>query len=82
MFVTLKDGSVHNVNNEHDIADIVETYCGSELADLIRKSEYTELVRTCIDVQNILVRVHMENKSAEELEQNIEKALLLLQEVI
>ena len=49
MWVKLKDGEHRCVTNEFDVADIVERYCGSELAELIRECQYTNIVNNCFD---------------------------------
>jgi len=82
MFIKLKDGSYECITNENDIADIVEKYCGSELADIIRESEYSKLVEHCIDANNTLAKVYLEVEMPETVENCIEKAMNLLCEVV
>ena len=54
MFVKLKDGSIHNVTNENDVANIIEQYLGSELAELVRNSDYTKMINFCFDTEKHL----------------------------
>lgn len=82
MFVKLSNGNYVCVTNENDVADIVEKYCGSELAALIRDSEYTKLVENCIEANNALARIETENGIPDEIYSGIETAMLLLEEVI
>lgn len=82
MFVTLKDGSTECITNESDIANIVERYCGTEIADVIRSSEYTKLVGNCIEANNTLAKVYLEVEMPDEVENCIEDAMLLLEEVV
>lgn len=82
MFVTLKDGSHECISNEFDIANIVERYCGTELADVIRKSDYTKLVRNSIEANNTLAKVYLEIEMPDEVQNCIEEAMVLLEEVI
>lgn len=82
MFISLKDGSSECVTNEMDVANIVEKYCGVELADIIRKSNYVKMVENCIDANNTLAKVYMEVEMSKEVENCIENAMILIEEVI
>lgn len=82
MFVTLKDGNTECITNESDIANIVERYCGMELAEIIRNSEYSKLVGNCIEANNTLAKVYLEVEMPDEVENCIEDAMTLLEEVI
>lgn len=82
MFVRLSNGNHICVTNEHDVADIVEKYCGSELAALIRDSEYTKLVENCIEANNTLAKIETDYGIPGEIYSGIEAAMLLLEEVI
>ena len=82
MFITLKDGSTECITNELDVADIVEKYCGTELADVIRNSDYTKMITNCIEANNTLASVFLKEEMPDVVESCIEDAMLLLQEVI
>ena len=57
MWVKLKDGEHRCITNEFDVADIVEKYCGSELAELIRECQYTNIVEDFNEATDILCDV-------------------------
>ena len=57
MWIKLKDGEHRCVTNEFDVADIVERYCGSELAELIRECQYTNIVEDFNEATDILYDV-------------------------
>lgn len=81
MWVKLKDGEHRCVTNEFDVADIVERYCGKELAELIRECEYTNIVNNCIDVIEQLSKVYVCN-GEEAIITCVEDAMLSLEEYI
>lgn len=56
MFVKLTDGCIYNITNENDVADIVDKYLGSELAEIIRNSDYTKMISFCFETQDKLSR--------------------------
>ena len=82
MFVTLKDENTECITNEYDIANIVERYCGMELAEIIRNSKYSKLVGNCIEANSTLAKVYLEVEMPDEVENCIEDAMILLEEVI
>ena len=82
MFVKLNNGNYVCVTNEQDVADIVERYCGSELAALIRNCGYTKIVENCIEASNTLVKIETDYGIPDEIYSGIEAAMLLLEEVI
>lgn len=57
MYVTLNDGTVKCITSEIDVADIVETYCGSELAEVIRECKYTEILEELNKENNLLCTI-------------------------
>lgn len=81
MWVKLKDGETRCVTNEFDVADIVERYCGSELAELIRECEYTNIVNNCIDALEELGWAES-SFDEDDVYSRIENAMLLLEEYI
>lgn len=58
MFVTLKDGTLKCITTETDVADIVEEYCGTELAEVIRKSNYKKIVDNCAEAEELLEEMY------------------------
>ena len=81
MYVKLKDGTVKCVTNEIDIAEIVEEYCGSDLAELIRECDHTNIVHNCFDALEELAKANME-EDLDDIFQHIEDAELLLREYL
>lgn len=51
-------------------------------ADVIRSSEYTKLVGNCVEANNTLAKVYLEVEMPDEVENCIEDAMLLLEEVV
>ena len=82
MWVKLKDGETRCVTNEFDVADIVERYCGSELAELIRECQYTNIVDNCIEALEELGRADDVGYDGDIALYHIERAILLLGEYI
>lgn len=84
MWVKLKDGETRCVTNEFDVADIVERYCGSELAELIRECEYTNIVGNCNNALEKLSNTYFGANiwTDDEIFEHIEQAMLLLEEYI
>lgn len=82
MWVKLKDGETRCVTNEFDVADIVERYCGSELAELIRECQYTNIVNNCFDALEELGRADDVGYDGDMALYHIEKAMLLLEEYV
>lgn len=81
MWVKLKDGEHRCVDNEFDVADIVERYCGSELAELIRECQYTNIVNNCFDVLEELGKAES-SFDEDDVYSHIENAMLLLEKYI
>ena len=81
MWVKLKDGEHRCVDNEFDVADIVERYCGSELAELIRECQYTNIVNNCFDVLEELGKAEL-SFDEDDVYSHIENAMLLLEKYI
>lgn len=81
MWVKLKDGEHRCIDNEFDVADIVERYCGSELAELIRECEYTNIVTNCNDVLEELGKAEL-SFDKDDVYSHIENAMLLLEKYI
>lgn len=82
MWVKLKDGEHRCVDNEFDVADIVERYCGSELAELIRECQYTNIVANCNDALEELGNADDVGYDGDMALYHIERAMLLLEEYI
>ena len=82
MWVKLKDGEHRCVDNEFDVADIVERYCGSELAELIRECEYTNIVDNCIEANNMLYNIIETEEVSEDAYERIADVLSSIVEYI
>lgn len=60
MFVKLKNGDWKYIVNEVDVADIVEEYCGSDLADVIRNCDYTNIINNQDKAANEIMKLSIE----------------------
>ena len=60
--IRLKDGSTEYISNDKDVADLVEKFCGNDLAEVIREWHYDEVIEEFEDYKWRAEEAEMDNE--------------------
>ena len=73
--ITLKDGSAEIIRNENDVINIVENFCGNDLAEIIREWKHEETVEELKNYESEIDWMEVQNSFLEDQLGNCEEAI-------
>lgn len=83
--IRLKDGSAEYISNDKDVADIVEKYCGNDLAEIIREWNHDKVAEELESCEVMLYDMETEKEILEDELINyagLEEAICEIKEII